>query len=213
MVIPFKANDKLLFIGDSITDCGRARPVGRRSGNGLGTGYVSFIDSILGAAVPEKPLRVLNTGISGNRVIDLEARWKSDVIELKPSWLSIMIGINDVWRHFDGGSEMAQVDIETYESIYRGLIEKTLPSLDGLIIMSPFFLEFDRSEPMRAMMDQYGAVSKKLAEECGAVFVDVQVAFDRYLEYQPTETLAEDRVHPSDVGHMIIAQAFLEALV
>ena len=68
----------------------------------MGAGYVSFIDSILGAALPELPLRVLNTGISGNRVTDLEARWQSDVLDLQPDWLSVMIGINDVWRQLDG---------------------------------------------------------------------------------------------------------------
>ena len=81
----------MLFIGDLITDCGRTRPLGQRSGNGLGQGYVSLIDSILGAAIPERPLRVLNTGIGGNRVTDLAARWQTDVLDLEPHWLSVMI--------------------------------------------------------------------------------------------------------------------------
>ena len=86
MNTPFKANQTLLFIGDSITDCGRDRPVGHRW-NSLGEGYVSFVDSMLRAAMPETPVRVLNTGISGNRVTDLEARWKSDVLDLEHNWL------------------------------------------------------------------------------------------------------------------------------
>lgn len=211
MSIPFEANQTVLFIGDSITDCGRERPVGRRKGN-LGAGYVSFIDNILGAALPEVPLRVLNTGISGNRVIELEARWQSDVLDLEPDWLSVMIGINDVWRQFDSGPGMAQVESGQYESVYRSLLAQTRPQLKGLVLMSPYFLETNRSDPMRAKMDVYGGITKKLAEEFDAVFVDVQSAFDRYLAHQPTQSLCGDRVHPNGVGHMIIARAFLSAV-
>jgi len=210
MSILFEADQNVLFIGDSITDCGRERPVGRRKGN-LGVGYVSFIDSILGAALPELPVRVLNTGIGGNRVTDLEARWQSDVLDLDPDWLSVMIGINDVWRQFDGEPRMAQVDPEQFESVYRGLLAQTRPRLKGLVLMTPFFLETNRSDPMRAKMDLYGEITKKLAGEFDATLVDVQAAFDRYLEHQPTQSLCGDRVHPNGVGHMIIARAFLSA--
>jgi lysophospholipase L1-like esterase len=91
----------------------------------LGTGYVSFVDSMLGAKLPEVPVRVLNTGISGNRVTDLEARWQSDVLDLEPDWLSVMIGINDVWRQFDGEPGMPQVGAEQYEKVYRGLFARS----------------------------------------------------------------------------------------
>jgi lysophospholipase L1-like esterase len=211
MNIPFEAKQNVLFIGDSITDCGRERPFGRRKGN-LGAGYVSFIDSILGAALPELPLRVLNTGISGNRVTDLEARWQSDVLDLQPDWLSVMIGINDVWRQFDGEPRMPQVDAGKYESVYRGLLDQTRSKLKGLVLMTPYFLETNRGDPMRAMMDEYGAITKKLAAEFDAVFVDLQAAFDHYLAHQPTQSLCGDRVHPNSVGHMIIARAFLDAV-
>lgn len=212
MRIPFQANHKLLFIGDSITDCGRERPVGQRRWSSLGGGYVSFVDSILGASLPEVPVRVLNTGISGNRVTDLESRWQTDVLDLAPDWLSVMIGINDVWRQFDGEPGMPQVGAEQYEEVYRGLIARTRPQLMGLVLMTPYFLETNRADPMRVMMDAYGVITKRLAEEFDAVFVDVQAAFDTYLQHQPTQSLCADRVHPNGVGHMIIARAFLRAV-
>lgn len=212
MNTPLQPNQKLLFIGDSITDCGRGRPVGQRRGTGLGSGYVSFVDSILGAALPELPLCVLNTGISGNRVTDLEARWQTDVLDLKPNWLSVMIGINDVWRQFDSELGMPQVGPEQYEAVYRGLLAQTKSQLDGLVLMTPYFLEANRNDPMRQQMDVYGAITKQLANEFDAVFVDVQAAFDRYLDHQPTQSLCGDRVHPNGVGHMIIARAFLQAV-
>jgi lysophospholipase L1-like esterase len=212
MSIPFESNQKLLFIGDSITDCGRARPLGQRSGTGLGSGYVSFVDSILGAAVPEVPVRVLNTGISGNRVTNLEARWQTDVLDLEPHWLSVMIGINDVWRQFDSEAGAEQVDPEEYEVIYRRLLAQTRPQLEGLVLMTPYYLETNRDDPMRAKMDIYAAITKKLAKEFDAICVDTQAAFDHYLAHRPTQSLCSDRVHPNGVGHMILARAFLTAV-
>ena len=208
---PFKANQTLLFIGDSITDCGREYPVGQRW-NSLGGGYVSFVDSIMGAVIPETPITVLNTGISGNRVTDLEARWQSDVLDLEPNWLSVMIGINDVWRQFDSEPGTEQVEPEQYELVYRSVLAKTRLQLDGLVLMTPYFLETNREDPMRLKMDAYGTITKKLAVEFDAIFVDTQATFDHYLAHQPTESLCADRVHPNGLGHMILARAFLNAL-
>jgi lysophospholipase L1-like esterase len=209
---PFKANQTLLFIGDSITDCGRGHPVGQRRLSSLGEGYVSFVDSILGALIPETPINVLNTGISGNRVTDLEARWQNDVLDLEPNWLSVMVGINDVWRQFDAEPCAEQVEPELYELVYRSVLARTRPQLDGLVLMTPYFLETNREDPMRVKMDAYGAITKKLAADFDAISVDTQAAFDHYLAHQPTQSLCADRVHPNGVGHMILARAFLSAV-
>ena len=209
---PFKANQTLLFIGDSITDCGREHPVGQRRLCSLGEGYVSFVDSILGAVIPETPISVLNVGIRGNRVTDLAARWQSDVLDLEPNWLSVMVGINDVCQQFDTEPCAEQVEPEQYESVYRSVLAKTRPQLDGLVLMTPYFLETNRKDLMREKMDAYGAITKKLAVEFDAISVDTQLAFDHYLRHQPTESLCTDRIHPNGVGHMIIARAFLSAV-
>ncbi|MGB0371409.1 MAG: SGNH/GDSL hydrolase family protein [Opitutales bacterium] len=202
----------LLFIGDSITDCDRPRPHGENiAWCGLGQGYVSLVDALLGVEYPDVVLSVKNTGINGNRVIDLEKRWTEDVLAHKPDWLSIMIGINDVWRQFDSPT-IEQVDIVKFEKVYRSLIEKTLPSLKGLVLMTPFLIEPNINDPMRAMMSEYGAVTEKLAGEYGAVFVDTQAAFDAFLEHRSNMTLCADRVHPNMVGHMILARAFVRAI-
>lgn len=206
----FSANQTLLFIGDSITDCGRNRPVGER--NGLGDGYVSLLNAILGAACPQTPLRVLNTGWSGNRVTDLKARWQTDVLDLRPDWLSVMIGINDVWRQFDDELNPHQVDIQAFESVYRELLAQTRPTLAGLVLMTPFYIESNPHDPMRALMDQYSRVTQSLATEFDAVFVDTQAAFDAFLQHRPTQSLCGDRVHPNKTGHMLIARAFLKAV-
>jgi lysophospholipase L1-like esterase len=202
--------ENIVFIGDSITDCDRVRPVGQYGG--LGEGYVACVDSLLAAWYPQRRIRILNTGTSGNRVIDLEARWKADVLDLRPDWLSVMIGINDVWRQFDSALEADQVSIERYEAVYRRLLAQVRPRLKGLVLMAPYFIESNLANPMRERMDAYGKVVGRLSAEFDAVFVDVQAAFDRYLLHRPTQSLSSDRVHPNKAGHMIIATAFLTRL-
>ncbi|MBE2222210.1 MAG: SGNH/GDSL hydrolase family protein [Anaerolineae bacterium] len=200
----------LLFTGDSITDCGRERPLGERAG--LGNGYVALVNSLLDAWYPQRRIRVLNTGISGNRVDHLEARWQTDILDHRPDWLSIMIGINDVWRHFDYANNPDQVDNGRYQTTYRNLLEQTRPQLKGLVLMTPYYIEANATDPMRAKMDQYSSVVEKLAGEFDAVFVNVQAAYDHYLAFRPTQSLCGDRVHPNQSGHMIIAKAFLTAV-
>ncbi len=202
---------RILFTGDSITDCGRNRAVVNSSDESLGGGYVRQVNALLAAHYPERSIEVLNTGIGGNRVTDLEARWETDVLALEPHWLAVLIGINDVWRQFDR-PYLKQVSAEQFESVYDGLLQRTRHGLKGLVLLSPFFLEPERREPMRALMDRYGAIVKALAGKHGALYVDVQAAFDRYLAERHTLTLCADRVHPNQTGHALIARAFLDVV-
>ncbi|CAM2877487.1 SGNH/GDSL hydrolase family protein [Paenibacillus sediminis] len=209
------ASDTLLFIGDSITDSGRARPVGEGGYGALGNGYVSHVDALLRAVYPQLGIRVLNTGVSGDTVRHLKARWQSDVLDLNPDWLSIMIGTNDVWRQFDRPLNTDQhIYLDEYERLLRELISVALPHLKGLVLMSPFYLEMNSDDPMRATMDVYRGVMKKVAYEVGAIFVDTQAAFDQFSEhvYLSSLSMGWDRVHPDQPGHMILAREFLRSI-
>ncbi|WP_019638739.1 SGNH/GDSL hydrolase family protein [Paenibacillus fonticola] len=202
---------KLLFIGDSITDCERQRPDGEGLFGALGKGYVALIDALLQAVYPELGIRVVNKGNSGNTVRDLQERWQEDVLAQKPDWLSIMIGINDVWRQYDTPLITEwHVYAEEYEETLRNLVDKTKPHLKGLVLMTPFYLEPNPEDKMRKTMDEYGAIVKKVAADTGAVFVDTQAAFNAVLEELYPATLAWDRVHPTYAGHMVLARAFLK---
>ncbi|MCL2096886.1 MAG: SGNH/GDSL hydrolase family protein [Oscillospiraceae bacterium] len=211
----FEQNGVLLMIGDSITDCGRERPVGRRENDGLGSGYVNFVNALLTAKFPESKIKILNTAVSGDTTRHLKARWQTDVIDLSPDYLSIKIGVNDVWRKFDSPRDPSlAVGIAEYEANYRELIaltkEKT--KVKKIILITPFLAETDRTEPMMAEILRYTEVVKKIACENNLLLVDLQPEFDRYmLEFgiEPKE-LAGDRVHPSQTGGMIIAGAFLK---
>ncbi len=206
-------NSKLVMIGDSITDAGRAQPIGEGLGETLGRGYVSLVDALLGAAYPDLGIRVLNMGTGGHTVRDLEKRWQTDVLDLKPTWLSVMIGINDVWRQFDLPRQPeTHVLPAEYERTLDALIGQTVPAVEGLVLMTPFYIESNKSDAMRARMDEYGAIIRRLSEKHGTLFADTQTAFDEVLTSYYPATLAWDRVHPGQVGHMVLARAFLKAI-
>jgi lysophospholipase L1-like esterase len=164
-----KQGQKLVMIGDSITDCERARPRGEGLFGAIGKGYVALVEAQLNERYPERRVRVVNMGTSGNTVRDLAARWETDVIELKPDWLSIMIGINDVWRQFDVPTIVeSHVGIEEYEATLEGLISRTKPHVEGLVLMTPFYIEPNKDDAMRAAMDRYGAVAGGVRSADGA---------------------------------------------
>jgi lysophospholipase L1-like esterase len=203
---------KLVFIGDSVTDCGRSQPIGEGLGDALGRGYVSLVDALLNAVYPEQRIRVVNVGSSGNTVLDLKARWQRDVLDLRPDWLSVMIGINDVWRQFDMPRKPeAGVSPDVYEATLREVVNEIRPRLTGLVMMTPFYIEPNVTDQMRARMDEYGDVVRRIALDQDAIFVDTQGAFAGVLAQYHSSAIAWDRVHPNHIGHMVLARAFLNA--
>ena len=203
---------RLVMIGDSVTDCDRARPVGEGDPAALGHGYVAETAALLMAVYPARSVRVINMGISGNTVRDLAARWDTDVLVLKPDWLSVMIGINDVWRHFDAVRQAEAVPPEEFVRTYDGLLIRTHAQLKGLVLMTPYYIEPAPTDAMRQRMNEYGAIVKQLAMEHDAICVDTQAAFDRALVHHESAVFSADRVHPNRIGHMILARAFLNAV-
>lgn len=205
-----KQGQRLVMIGDSITDCERKFPHGEGLFQGVGKGYVALVDAMLQAAYPELSVRVTNMGIGGNTVRDLKARWQTDVLDLQPDWLTVMIGINDVWRQFDQPAiPESHVLPEEYEQTLEELAQAALPGLQGLVIMTPFYLEPNAENRMRKRMDEYGRAAERVALRLGALFIDTQAAFASQFDHVHPTVLASDRVHPSLTGHLLIARALL----
>lgn len=206
-------NQKLVMIGDSVTDMERARPVGEGLFEALGKSYVALVEALLTSTYPELNIRVVNMGIGGNTVRDLKNRWETDVFDQKPDWLSIMIGINDVWRQYDSPLQVEQhVYLDEYEATLDELVAKTLPTVKGLVLMTPYYMEPCKDDRMRATMDQYGAAVKRIAEKYGTYFIDTQAAFDWLFQYRHSASIAWDRVHPNMDGHMLLARKFLNTV-
>ena len=204
---------KLVMIGDSITDCGRNYDPSY-SEEVLGDGYVRLVSDFLKSTYPESGIEIVNKGISGNTVRDLKKRWERDVLSLNPDWLSIMIGINDVWQQINDSLPPENwVLIEEYEHTLDELVAMAAPSLQGLVVMTPYVLNLDLSDEMRSKMDEYGQVVRKIAKKYDAIYVDTQAAFDQFLQNADAGEISDDRVHMNAVGHKVLADAFLQAIL
>ena len=203
----FEQGQKVVFIGDSITDCGR-----RDANAPFGNGYANLVRVFVTARYPELDLTFENRGIGGDTARHLDARWEKDVLAEHPDWLVVKIGINDVWRTFDSDG-VGAVAIDEYETTYRRLLQIAVDRTGcRLIVAEPYVIEADTADPMRAQMDRYGLVARKLASEFGAVNIQTQAAFDVALRTTDSIDWADDRIHPNLAGHAVIAQAFLRGI-
>jgi lysophospholipase L1-like esterase len=205
-----KKGDVILFQGDSITDAGRKKDrLEANQSDALGNGYVAMIAGEMLADYPDLGLQFYNRGISGNKVPDLAARWEEDTLKLKPTILSIMVGINDLWHTFAFGSKYKGT-IKDYEDGYRRLIEQSRTALPGvrIVICEPFELR------KWANFDPYRSVAKKLAEEMKLTFVPFHDLFLKAATVQGTEGKfwAWDGIHPTIAGHTLMRRAWREAV-
>ena len=206
---------RILFQGDSITDCGRSRD----DFYGMGNGYANLVKATLGMENPDV-YEFVNRGISGNRIVDLYARIKSDFINLKPDYASIYIGVNDAWHEICWQNG---VDTDKFEKIYIMLIDEIKAACPDtkLFIISPFVLEGkstcnteeipDRLEQFEKDVAEKAVVSKKIAEKYNLPLVELQPAFDEACKKASPDYWTVDGVHPTACGHEIIKRLWLEA--
>ena len=200
---------KILFQGDSITDAGRSREYDENRG----IGYPTLVSASLGFDRPDE-FEFINKGISGNRVIDLIARVKADIINLKPDYMSILIGINDVWHEF--GSHNG-IDTKRYEMYYNMLIEEVKEALPDIkiMILEPFVLKGTGTEEnwdeFRRGAEEKAAAAKRVAQKNNLLFVPLMEKFDEAIKKAPENYWLADGVHPTAMGHELIKREWLKA--
>ena len=208
----FENMDRIVFAGDSVTDMGSANPVGEGLFDNLGHGYVRVVENLLTVCYPERNIRVTNSGISGNTSRDLLQRFDRDVVALNPDWVSICIGINDVWRQFDCP---AMPEIHVLPDEYRRNVEEMIlrvkDKVKGIFILSPYIMEPCTGDKMRARMDEYVAICRELAEKHGCRYVDFQKLYSDLCTVRYSANFAWDRIHPNQIGATAMARAFLQA--
>lgn len=203
----FRTNDTILFVGDSITDGGRAR-TGNDYNHTMGQGYAYILSAKLGNDLAEKNLTFINRGIGSEGIADLQRRWQQDVIALKPDLLSILIGINDT--HFK------HVTVEQYEQTYDQLLRETLAALPGvrIVLGEPFMLpagKWKEGYPgYLAELRKRQAVVARLAEKYHLPVVRYQEAFDEACKRAPADHWIWDGIHPHYAGHDLMAQEWLK---
>ena len=204
----FKNGDRILFQGDSITDCG-CRDTS--NANPLGTGYVSIVRGLLSARHPELKVTVLNRGVSGDRTEELLKRWEEDVKPLQPTWLSIMIGVNDVWRKRKDPA--THIPLEKFLENYRALIDQAKSfGVQRLVLCSPTVVEDGQDTDMSQMIAEYDAKVQLLARELHAIYVPARAKMISAIKANPTVRWTSDGCHPTVAGHAVIAQAWMEAV-
>lgn len=198
----------ILFQGDSITDAGRSR----EDFSDLGRGYATLIKSELGFEEPGA-YDFLNRGVSGNRVVDLYARIKSDIINLKPDVMSILIGVNDVWHELGGRHN--GVDAEKYEKIYTMLLDEVQAALPDvkIMILEPFVLKASATEGewecFRREVYKRAEKAQAVARRHHLTFIPLQEKFLEAEKQCPAEYWLRDGVHPTNMGHELIKREWI----
>lgn len=202
----------ILFQGDSITDGNRLRDNEWDLNHQMGHGYSYIVNSTLGTKYPEKNLKFVNKGISGNKISDLSARWSEDTLRIKPDILSILIGINDCEQVSLGGNGS---DAIKFEEIYRTLLDEARADNPDIkfVLIEPFFLPVGerkaKAEEYFSILKGYQDATKQVAEDYGAIFIPLQNVFNELSEKYSPDYWIWDGVHPTVCGHGIIAEEWM----
>ena len=212
--ISLQKDDIILFQGDSITDAHRKKDDKEaNSPAALGNGYPMLGAGGLLKKYPEKGLRIYNRGISGNKVYQLAERWDADCLELKPTVLSILVGVNDFWHTLVNGYKGT---LKTYQDDYKTLLDRTkqqLPSVK-LIIGEPYAIIGVKAVDASwyPAFNDYRQAAREIAESFGAVFIPYQAIYEKALQVAPGSYWTADGVHPSLAGAQLMAEAWSEAV-
>jgi len=211
--MPFavKAGQTVVFTGDSITDCGRRGPNAP-----YGAGYVSQVRDMVMARYPNHLVNIINTGIGGNTVRDLEGRWNDDVVRHQPDWLSVKIGINDLHRWLAQTPEA--ISPEDFADIYDGILARAAKETPAkLVLVDPFYMSTEtspasfRSRVLKEL-PKYIKTVDKLARKYKARHVQTHELFKAQLKHHVPDVFCAEPVHPNLTGHMLIAHGWLKAM-
>jgi lysophospholipase L1-like esterase len=204
----------IVFQGDSITDGARSR--NDDLNHVLGHSYAYLIAAKLSLDLVESQPQFINRGISGNRASDLYARWNEDVISLRPTLLSILIGVNDAWRIMR--DEPSGVT-DRFERAYKHILEETkevLPETQ-LVLCEPFILNTgapaENWDSWSEKLNTYQGTVRQLAEEFDAIFVPLQESFNEACKHAAPDYWLWDGVHPTAAGHELIARQWLSKVI
>lgn len=212
MPLKIKNGQTVLFIGDSITDCGR-----RAAEKPLGNGYVKLFHDMLAAREPEKKVNIINKGIGGDTVIGLQTRWTDDVLFHKPEWLSIKIGINDLHRTIKQSSD--PIPPKNFRDAYNDILSRTKSALPKceILLIEPFYISAEKSahsfrKSVLDLLPEYIAAVREMSKKYKTRLVKTHEMFQALLKYHEADTFCPEPVHPHTTGHLAIADAVYSAL-
>lgn len=205
MAITLKPGSTVMFTGDSITDCHRL-DVGEQP---LGYGYPLRIAGQWGLSHPDRPVRWLNSGIAGNRVIDLEPRWQHDVLAVGADVVSVLVGVNDasLHRHLEN---FRPIPAAEFRDVYDRLLAPLAEAGTALVLIEPFLLPVSAEQrEWREDLDEKIGVVRDLAKAYNAELLEADAMFTELAAATGPEYWAPDGVHPGPAGHEALAAAWL----
>ena len=206
----FNPGARILFQGDSITDGARGR--NNDQNHILGHSYAFLVAAKFGALYPERNLTFFNRGISGNKVPDLAKRWQTNTIDLKPTVVSILIGVNDIWHPMNAGQE---VSVTAFEEGYDKLLAETVAALPEakIILCEPFITPgkatSEKWDIWQGHVKQFQSVVAKLGAKYHAPVVKLQRVLDDACKRAPADYWVWDGVHPTYAGNQLIADEWV----
>ena len=193
-----KENSVILFQGDSITDCGR----NREDPDSLGDGYVNLIEGTLAGNHSQSNLKLINRGISGDKIRDLQLRWDADCMDISFDILSILVGVNDTLI----------TPAELFEEEYRMLLKRTTGDLNSTIILCEPFMLLGDNNAYRDDLNPKIEIVHRLSEEFSTLLLPLDKIFRKSCSLHPPEYWAPDGVHPTPAGHALIAKSWIECV-
>jgi lysophospholipase L1-like esterase len=199
-----------LFQGDSITDGNRGRS--DDPNHILGHGYAFSIASMLGSSYPERKLSFINRGNSGDTLAAINARWRTDALDLTPNLISLLAGINDVQQRINSGR---LDEPSTSARDLKELLETTKQVLPNarVVLGEPFILPVGMVNKNRdaweSEMKKLRADVESLASEYNCILVRYQFLFNQALKHAPADYWIWDGIHPTYNGHGLMAKEWL----
>jgi len=206
-----RPDDVVLFQGDSITNAFRM-PAEINDAYQMGAGYAMMSAARVRADRPADRITFLNRGVSGNTIAELEQRWSTDCLDLKPTVLSILIGINDTARCINHGGPSP----ETYARRYAALLERTRESLPNVrfILLEPFGVKRQAvTDAWLADLAERQHLVRDIAAHFDARFVALQHHFNQHAAESEAAYWIYDGIHPTAAGHRLIADRWLEVVL
>ena len=206
----------ILFQGDSVTDCGRSRD----NDSWLGSGYPLLIEAALGLDAPGE-YRFINRGVSGDRVASVYKRRKEDIIDLKPDFMSLLIGVNDIWHPLNQGIITDTAELEAQLDTLICEVQSALPETK-ILLMAPFILRAAATDDSPDLPNRFSSFYRgvreiaermqNLAAKRDVAFLDLQSAFEEAAKAAEPSYWLADGVHPTIKGHELIKRELLKNL-
>jgi len=212
-----KDGERMLMIGDSITEAGR-----RSTDAPFGHGYMRMFVELVTSRYPDRNIEFLNRGVGGNTVQHLRDRWNEDVLTLKPDRMSLKIGINDINKHLLGMPD--GIDPDTYAKILDELLNLTTSELGiPIVLLSPFYISTDRTgghsyrSQVMDLLPRYIETVEEMSVKYSTKLLRTHEIFQEQLKYRDADVfihgaVAADAIHPNHAGYMLIADSLFRLL-